>query len=222
MATLDQVCEFFHIDPAPVLAKKAKIPIEIPNKGRDQLADCFHALGFKEGVEIGVERGNYSEQLCRRIPGVHLHLVDAWQCYTGYREHVSQEKLDDFFTSTQARLAQYHTTFHRGFSVPMSENIPDGSLDFIYLDAAHNLINVINDLWAWIPKVRVGGIISGHDFCKRKGQQVGSKSVEVHVAEAITAWTESYHIYPWFLLGTKAVVEGEIRDRPRSWFWVKL
>ena len=25
---------------------------------------------------------------------------------------------------------------------------------------------------------------------------------------------------PWFVLGTKAIVEGERRDRPRSWFWV--
>lgn len=220
MTTLQRVCDFFHINITPILERKSRLPIEIPNTGRDQLADCFGAIGLKEGAEIGVERGNYSEQLCQRNPGLHLHCVDAWAAYAGYREHVSQEKLDDFFTSTQARLAAHHVTFHRGFSVPVANDFADNSLDFVYVDAAHDLINVINDLHAWIPKVRPGGIVSGHDYCLRSSKD-GRGAVPVHVVEAVTAWTQSYHIYPWFVLGTKAILDNEVRDRPRSWFWIK-
>ena len=34
-------------------------------------------------------------------------------------------------------------------------------------------------------------------------------------------WLQAYHLRPLFLLGTKAIVPGEVRDRPRSWAYVK-
>jgi hypothetical protein len=62
----------------------------------------------------------------------------------------------------------------------------------------------------------VGGIVAGHDYCSRKG-----KGYSLHVIEAVNAWTQSYRIEPWFVIGRKDVHEGEKRDRPRSWMWVK-
>ena len=41
----------------------------------------------------------------------------------------------------------------------------DNSLDFVFIDAAHDYENVTKDIEAWFPKVKTNtGIISGHDY----------------------------------------------------------
>ena len=40
----------------------------------------------------------------------------------------------------------------------------DHSLDFVFIDAAHDYENVKKDIIAWKPKVRPGGILAGHDY----------------------------------------------------------
>jgi hypothetical protein len=177
-------------------------PIEL-KLGRNDLACLFQALGFTKGAEIGVEQGLYSQVLCECNPDLELLCVDAWQAYPGYREHVSQAKLDQFYAQTQRRLAPYRVKFARVESVDAATDVEDGSLDFIYLDANHTLPFVIADLEAWTPKVRKGGIISGHDY--------GRSSVG-HVREAVIAWTQAYRIEPWILLTA---------DRSPSWLWVQ-
>ena len=92
----------------------------------------------------------------------------------------------------------------------------DNSLDFVYIDGNHEFMSVSNDLFHWHKKVRVGGMIAGHDYRENK-----RFSTSNHVVYVINAFMRSYRIHPWFLLGTKRVVPGEIRDRNRSWFYIK-
>jgi len=40
----------------------------------------------------------------------------------------------------------------------------DHSLDFVFIDAAHDYDNVRKDILAWKPKVKPGGILAGHDY----------------------------------------------------------
>ena len=40
----------------------------------------------------------------------------------------------------------------------------DGALDWIYLDATHTYAEARQDLERWYPKVRRGGLVSGHDY----------------------------------------------------------
>jgi len=219
--TLNRVLEHFTISPIGLTPPgMRRMPIEIPNVGREDLATLFGVLGFTTGVEVGVQEGAYSEVLCARNPGLHLYCVDAWLAYDGYLEYVNQAKLDGFYETTRRRLRPYGCTFLRMFSTTAAKDFADDSLDFVYLDGAHDFQHIAEDLVAWIPKVRLGGIISGHDFCRRTDQRGTSRYV-VHVAEVVTAYTEGYHIAPWFLLGRKEALDGETRDRPRSFFWIK-
>lgn len=213
--TLAQVQEFFKIDPQVMAQATTHQWIDIPNTDRETLSQFFAFMGSKQGVEIGVEQGGYAEILCKHNPDCDVIGVDAWAPYKGYRDHVTLEKLERFLAATKERLAPYKWRPIRAFSVDAAAQFKDRSLDWVYIDGNHNFINVAKDLDAWIPKVRKGGIISGHDFVRKP-----KRFYQCHVVEVVTGYTAAYHIKPWFVLGSKNVVEGQKRDKPRSFFWV--
>jgi predicted O-methyltransferase YrrM len=49
-------------------------------------------------------------------------------------------------------------------SVEGSSHFAAGSLDWVYIDADHSYRSVIADIRAWGPKLKPGGLISGHDY----------------------------------------------------------
>jgi len=213
MGTLKYIVDKFNLS-----AMLSRNPIEIPNVGRDDLARLFHELSFKSGAEIGVELGYYTEVLGRENPAATIYGVDAWRVYSGYRDHVSQEKLTGFYQAARDRLTPHgNVKLIRKFSRNAIKDFEKATLDFVYIDANHELPFVINDIIEWSDKVRPGGIVSGHDY--RESKRLVSNN---HVVHAVNAYTGAYRIQPWFLLGTKEIVEGETRDKPRSWMWVKL
>ena len=51
-----------------------------------------------------------------------------------------------------------------GCSWEYANDFNDESVDFIWIDADHHYSSVIQDIRAWYPKLKVGGIIAGHDY----------------------------------------------------------
>lgn len=49
-------------------------------------------------------------------------------------------------------------------SVDAAKLFPDEALDFVFIDGSHEEEDVTNDIRDWLPKVRPGGILAGHDF----------------------------------------------------------
>ena len=49
-------------------------------------------------------------------------------------------------------------------SVKAAEEFYDKSIDIVFIDACHEYEYVKADIEAWYPKVKVGGIIAGHDY----------------------------------------------------------
>lgn len=49
-------------------------------------------------------------------------------------------------------------------SVEASSLYADKSLDFVFIDAEHKYEFVIKDILSWLPKVKNGGVIAGHDY----------------------------------------------------------
>lgn len=194
-----------------------RMPIQIPNVGRDDLAALFAELDFRAGAEIGVAQGLYNEILCKENPQAKIYGIDPWLAYEDYRDYTSQRKLTGFYEATEVRLVPYENyELVRKFSMEALDDFDDESLDFIYLDGNHTLPFIINDIIQWTKKVRVGGIVSGHDYRKSK-----RRVTQNHVVYAVNCYTQSYRIRPWFLLGRKAVTPTETRDTERSWMWVK-
>lgn len=52
----------------------------------------------------------------------------------------------------------------QGDSAQSAELFHDGSCDFVFIDAAHDYDSVSRDVLAWIPKMRPGAYMAGHDY----------------------------------------------------------
>ena len=122
-------------------------------------------------AEVGVAEGRYSLEICQW--GVeHLYLVDLWAYVPNGPGDLGQstEFHNANYRGCMDRIKDYShmVTVLRGRTVTMAERIPDGYLDFLHLDAAHDKINVTADLEAYYPKLKPGGIASGHDYLAKQ------------------------------------------------------
>jgi hypothetical protein len=189
------------------------MPLMIPNTDRVTLAELFRELGYKEGAEIGVREGEYSKILCEKNPGVKLHCVDPWEGYPGYRD-IEAENFSTIEQTARRILASYDCNFIKKYSMDALKDIPDRSLDFVYIDANHDIRHVIDDVSDWANKVKKGGIVAGHDYV------IAPPRSRAHVLYAMQAFTLSWGINPWFILGREERIPGERRERNRSWFFI--
>lgn len=64
----------------------------------------------------------------------------------------------------ESLATQRDVFFHRTYSVNAAKSFEDESLDLVFIDADHKWWSVLQDLVAWWPKVRRGGVMMGHDF----------------------------------------------------------
>jgi hypothetical protein len=181
-------------------------PIILPHLGRADLPPHFAALGFTRGAEVGVWKGGFSEQLCRQIPGLELLCVDPWAPYAEYRERKNNKAvIDAAYTEATRRLAPYRCDLRRAFSVDAARTVADKSLDFVFLDANHEYAYVRQDIDAWTPKIRSGGILAGHDY------RVVDEKPFIEVKQAVDDYMAVSGIPEWFVLEA---------DRTPSFYWV--
>lgn len=210
MNTLDFIIKKYNIDP------NGKLPIEIPNVGKGDLAKLLQELDFKVGVEVGVAEGKYSRKLCRINHQMKLYGVDAWKIYGDYADY-SAEKLDLLYEQVKKESAQYlNYEIIKEFSTDAVKRFEDNSLDFVYIDANHYEPYITQDITEWSKKIRKGGIVSGHDYFRGY-----SNGRAFDVIKAVNKYAKENNIKPWFVLGLAAKIPGLVRDTSRSWLWVK-
>jgi len=185
--------------------------------GSADLVKLFAELGFKLGVEVGVDRGLFSEYMMQHIPEVKMYGVDPWlnTCYEDYNPYkLTQRYFDGCYEEAVKRLEPFKDryTIIKKFSVNALDDFEDNSLDFVYIDANHDFLHFAQDLEGWFRKVRPGGIISGHDYCYYSYRKFN------HVKRCLLPYARSYRMIPIF-----GVMDGHElkRDKYRSWFYVK-
>jgi SAM-dependent methyltransferase len=139
---------------------------------REMVRDRLLGSLPKGGVvaEIGVWEGNFSTKILDLCAPKELHLIDPWQYMpefsnTGFgrkkNEHLMEVKYQEVVTkfADDARVK-----IHRATSKDALEAMPDGSLDWVYIEGNHNAPYIDNDLEICLRKVKPDGIISGDDF----------------------------------------------------------
>lgn len=175
---------------------------------RKDLYVLFSELGFYTGCEVGVRSGKNACQMFNKIPELTLHCVDLWRPFIDVQSrrshrvnyHLAKKNLKEYIEDERAKII-------RKSSIDAVKKFEDGSLDFVYIDANHRFDFVMQDIIKWSKKVRVGGIVSGHDYYK---------SDKYGVKLAVDAYVKAHKINPWFVLDDE-VPKAESKN---SWFWV--
>jgi len=137
-----------------------------------------------------VRRGEYSEWVLKNSKLSKLHMVDPWEYQdpkkyndVSNRDQSVQDGHYEHVKSTMQRLYPGRHELHRGYSVQVSSEFPNNHFDFIYLDARHDYDGLKEDLESWYPKLKVGGLIAGHDYVEDGINKAGEFGVQRAVWE---------------------------------------
>jgi hypothetical protein len=189
--------------------------VEIPDCQRSDLPQFFVDMGYKVGAEIGVETGYFSEELLR--VGLRVYSIDPWVHSPTWQYQKSVEKMKSIYDAAKEKLSKYENSIIiRKISMDAVLDFPDESLDFVYIDGNHEFRYFAEDLYEWPKKVRRGGIVSGHDYFTPVQKKICAVQPILH------AYVNWFKIDTWYVLGSKRRhLPGQIRERFRSWFWIK-
>jgi len=192
-------------------APPTQLPIAL-QMSRNNLPGLCGELGFTRGAEIGVWKGAFTAAFCEAHPSIHMLAVDPWLSYPAWLDTKNQMPpdqavriMEEAYQDARTRLAPFRHTIVRTFSSDAARDVPDRSLDFVYIDGNHVEAAVFEDLTLWAPKVRPGGFVAGHDYRAFKNKPT------IHVIEAVQRYTTEHAIDPWFITAA---------DRTPSFLWV--
>jgi predicted O-methyltransferase YrrM len=116
-------------------------------------------MGLRSFVEIGVMRGKFSHSILWMVPESKVFSVDPWLDIDG-------NPMSDIMTQAINRLRPFsdRNTIIHGASLDVVKTFDDHSVDVVYIDGDHRYEAVKQDMAAWYPKVRSGGILAGDDY----------------------------------------------------------
>jgi predicted O-methyltransferase YrrM len=126
-------------------------------------------------VELGAYKGKSTlfivTEINNRNRNIKFHTIDTFEGDSGsndeqeieaYRK-VNVSKMFDEFSENTKHLKE-HFNVIVGKSDESSKFFEDNSVDVIFIDAGHSYDAVIRDIKSWLPKIKDGGIMSGHDY----------------------------------------------------------
>ena len=122
-------------------------------------------------VEVGSWKGKSTSFMAVEIANsgknIEFLCVDHWEG-SEERAHKADEDVQagtlfDAFNRNVEPVKDYIKPL-RMSSLEAAAQFEDDSLDFVYLDAAHDYENVKADIAAWLPKLKKGGTIAGDDY----------------------------------------------------------
>ena len=116
---------------------------------------------IKVFAEIGIAYGKNLKKILQSESGPMIKeywAVDPW-------DPILNSGPRDGYENT-CQLIPYFKQLHviRLCSVDAAELFPTQYFDMVYIDANHSYEAVVQDIQAWLPKVKIGGILGGHDY----------------------------------------------------------
>ena len=139
-------------------------------------------------VEVGNWKGRSTIAICeglrsKRAP--RLYAVDTFLGDEGmrqrHRDEILQGAIYNEFLGNTSEYPFVHVL--RLDSVRASRTVEDRSIDWVFIDAEHTYEQVSADITAWFPKLRPGGIISGHDFGRFEVRRAVRAHLEIEGVE---------------------------------------
>lgn len=134
-------------------------------------------------AEIGVQKGDNARNMTNSLQFKQLFLIDIWDSQISspgrYRnlnkkrntlfcnfKGVKINEAFDIFYPAVIKMFEKNTNIIilRKTSVEACKEFSNKTFDFVYIDANHSYDMVKTDIESWFPKVKIGGVIGGHDF----------------------------------------------------------
>jgi hypothetical protein len=149
------------------------IPPEIHMADADVLTMLLNKVRSKgmAVLEVGSWVGNGSTrvivELIRKFNGI-LYCVDTFAGSDNVKHHLQyRAEYNNMFHVFSQNVRKYNgQDIVRPVILPSldaSRKFPDESLDLVFIDGSHGYTHVKQDIRAWLPKVKEGGILCGHD-----------------------------------------------------------
>lgn len=173
---------------------------------------CYELLNAiycepKVGVEIGVSRGALSWRLLSSNRALFLYMVDPWaevaadSTYSTTDDlHVgmTQAEHDANMAATLVKVRRYVGQYEvlRMTSEDAAAQFGRDSLDFVFIDADHSYEGVRADIDLWLPKLKSGAVLSGHDY--RDERNYGVQRAVDEFARATGRTVRLGANYTWF------------------------
>lgn len=157
-------------------------------------------------AEVGVYEGEMSRRLLYRM-NLHWFGVDAWGTYVSESYEASNDPMATMTPEEWARVkhkaienvhwASDRVRLFHGTSEEASKEMPGEQFDVVFLDAAHDYLNVVQDIGHWWDRVAEGGYLGGHDW--RTDKDFGVIDAVQEFAEEHNKEIELGENYCWFI-----------------------
>lgn len=152
-------------------APRRAVPQKI-KECRDGAFDWLAEANARLIVEVGSQWGWWAYRAAKQLPDASIWCVDPW---AQDAESVREWSGKDNFFEWQANVAPWlgkRVFGMRGTSEEVVDFFPDGYLCAVFIDGDHSTESVALDLKLWVPKVKQGGLILGHDWDGMWGKHV--------------------------------------------------
>jgi predicted O-methyltransferase YrrM len=120
-------------------------------------------------VEVGVWKGMSASYMAVEIinsnKNIKFDCVDTWEFFDWFTDisKGSYEDIYEIFLKNINPVKDYINVVKK-ISWEAASDYTNESLDFIFIDASHDYESVKKDITSWLPKLKIGSIIAGHDY----------------------------------------------------------
>ena len=136
-------------------------------------------------AELGVAKGAFSSFMLQETKCRKLYSIDMWAGDRGH-DDVEMEKCAELLAPFGTRSEIIHSRFEECL-----DRFNDAHFDFVYIDGyAHTGQEEGKTLTDWWPKVKVGGVLAGHDYCSSWPMVVEAVDFQEHDAPQPAAVSE--------------------------------
>jgi len=162
----------------------------------EKLENC----GNITGLEIGVFKGENASNLLENLPNLTLYGIDPYRVYKDWDGNTLTEENAIIAEDTATELIMpYKERFvkYKNSSDEILNTFEDNYFDFIFIDGCHDYEQVLKDCRNYYPKLKSGGIFSGHDYLSYIG---GVKQAVDEFASEIGEKVEDMDLNAWFFV----------------------
>lgn len=158
-------------------------------KALEELVRMVRGEGIKI-VEIGSWKGNSAAILAKSVANYHgsVFAVDNWLGEGSSIQHQHAKTVDVYsiFKNNMIALGLWDVVHPLVMdSQTASDIFADGILDLVFIDGDHRYEFIKKDISSWLPKLRDGGILCGHDcegYYLRYSEE-DKKMIEEHLGD---------------------------------------